>query len=81
MLNMMNVDSNKRNENKFIVGNLKSFSHENSDEEKSFSYKKDIILPTLKIQNPLNFNISGDLLKSDEDNDSLLIRENQKPKM
>lgn len=77
----MNVDANKINENKFMKGNFKSYSNENSDEEKSFLYKKDIILPTLKIQNPLNFNISGDLLKSDEDNDSQFIRENQKPKM
>ena len=58
-----------------------------SDEEGSFhnpglggNNKRELILPSLKIQNPLNLNISADLLKTDnEDTDEEQIE--HKPKM
>ena len=76
---MLSVDF-KKNTNYPNLGN----SFNESDEERSLNNtvnKKDLVLPSLKIQNPLNLNISADLIKSDEEKPEEMKIENQKPKM
>lgn len=80
MLQMLSVDFKRDNTN---YPNLaKSFQE--SDDERSFSntkMKQDLILPSLKIQNPLNLNISADLIKTDDEKTEEMKMESQRPKM
>ncbi len=81
MLQMLSVDFKKTGTNYPNFAN--SFNNE-SDDERSFSNtnnKKDLILPSLKIQNPLNLNISADLIKTDDDLSEEKKMDLQKPKM
>lgn len=80
MLQMLSVDFKKNSTNYPNLGN--SFNNE-SDDERSFSNtynKKDLVLPSLKIQNPLNLNISADLIKTDDEFQEEK-KMDQKPKM
>lgn len=77
---MLSVDLKKSATNYPNLGN----SFNESDDEKSFSKtanKKDLVLPSLKIQNPLNLNISADLIKSEEEKPEENKVDNQRPKM
>lgn len=81
MLQMFSVDLKKTGTNHPNLAN--SFNNE-SDDEQSFNYthnKKDLILPSLKIQNPLNLNISADLIKTDDELPEEKKMDEQKPKM
>jgi len=79
MLQMLSVDFKK---NTYYPNLGNSFNE--SDDERSFNNtgnKKDLVLPSLKIQNPLNLNISADLIKTDDERLEENKMENQKPKM
>lgn len=81
MLQMLSVDFKKNVTN---YPNLANSFNNDSDDERSFSNtnnKKDLILPTLKIQNPLNLNISADLIKTDDEMTEENKMDYQKPKM
>lgn len=81
MLQLLSVDFKKNSTNYLNLANT-SF-HENSDDEKSFNnnYKKDLILPSLKIQNPLNLNISADLIRTDDEKQEEIKTDAHKPRM
>jgi hypothetical protein len=77
---MLSVDFKKTGINYPNLGN----SFYESDDERSFSNthnKKDLILPSLKIQNPLNLNISADLIKTDDELLEDKKMDQHKPKM
>lgn len=67
MLQMLSVDFKKTGMNYPHNGN----SIYESDEEGNYpnpNNKRELVLPSLKIQNPLNLNISADLIKTDDEN-------------
>ena len=68
MLQMLSVDFKKTGMN--YPGPHGNSIYE-SDEENNYqnhTNKRELVLPSLKIQNPLNLNISADLMKSEDDN-------------
>jgi hypothetical protein len=80
MLQMLSVDFKKTGMN---YPGFNSNSIYESDDEGSFhnpNNKRELVLPSLKIQNPLNLNISADLMKTDDENTDQDKIEN-KPKM
>ncbi len=81
MLQMLSVDFKKNGTNYPNLAN----SFNESDDERSFqninNNKRELVLPSLKIQNPLNLNISADLIKTDDEKPEEVKMDTQKPKM
>lgn len=80
MLQMLSVDFKKTGIN--YHGQNGNSIYE-SDDEGSFhnpNNKRELVLPSLKIQNPLNLNISADLIKTDDEHSDQEKIEN-KPRM
>jgi hypothetical protein len=68
MLQMLSVDFKKTGMN--YPGHNGNSIYE-SDEDGTFhgnpNMRRELVLPSLKIQNPLNLNISADLIKTDDE--------------
>jgi len=80
MLQMLSLDFKKNATNYPNMAN----SFNESDDERSLSHaknKQDFVLPSLKIQNPLNLNISADLIKTDDEKHEEIKSDPQQPKM
>lgn len=75
---MLSVDVRRSNSN---LGQSFNMSDDENSVTNITTNKKDLILPSLKIQNPLNLNISADLIKSEDEKPEQIKIDKQKPKM